>query len=274
MKESKIAFLEEKALWVRQQVLEMCLAAGAGHIAPAFSCADILTLLYYGDIVRVDPRNRTWEDRDRFILSKGQACAGLYPILADLGFFPVEDLVNYCQNGSYLGGHTESKVPGVETLTGSLGHGLSIGLGMALAAKMDKRDYYTFVLLGDGSLQEGSNWEAVMAAQKYELDNLIAIVDRNNLQALDFTTNSIDPGDLAKPFEAFGWDVYQADGHSFEEMDIVFDMATQNRDGRPTVIIAHTTKGKGVSFMENDPKWHFRIPKGDEITQARKELKI
>lgn len=268
----KEKFLKEKALWVRQKVMEMCLAAGAGHIAPAYSWTDIAVALYYGGILRIDPKNRFWEDRDRFILSKGQACASLYAILADLGFFPVEELMSYCQTGSRLGGHSESHVPGVEAFTGSLGHGLSIASGMALAAKIDKKDYFTYVLLGDGELQEGSNWEAAMFAAHHKLDNLIAIVDRNMLQAIDFTEESLGLEPLEEKWKSFGWKVSHVDGHDFKDMIGCFKKLKKAKSEKPSAVIAHTTKGKGVSFMENRSEWHFRIPEGEEIEKAKEEL--
>ena len=272
--EADIASLENKAKWVRREVLEMCLAAGAGHIAPAYSCTDILVALYQGGIMRVDPENRYWPDRDRFILSKGQGCASLYAVLADMGFLPAEELRSYCQLGTHLGGHSESNVPGVEAFTGSLGQGFSLGVGMALAARIDGRGYLTFVLLGDGELQEGSVWEAAMFAGHHRLNNLVAIVDRNYLQAINFTEEALALEPLALKWEAFGWDVEVVDGHSFRDMLPVFGGIRSRDSEKPLAVIANTTKGKGVSFMENRTIWHFRIPAGEEVAQARKELAI
>ena len=273
---SKIEFapLREKAKWVRREVLEMCLAAGAGHIAPAFSCTDILVALYQSGIIRVDPKNPKHPDRDRFILSKGQGCASLYAVLADMGFLPVEELRTYCQLGTYLGGHSESNVPGVEAFTGSLGQGLSLGAGMALSAKMDNKSFLTFVLLGDGELQEGSIWEAAMFAGHHRLNNLVAIVDRNKLQAINFTEDALRLEPLDLKWEAFGWDVKIADGHSFEDMIPLFKELRSRNSDKPLAVIAKTIKGKGVSFMQNRTIWHFRIPTGEEVAQARKELQI
>ena len=270
--EKSIANLEKKAKWVRNQVLEMCVGAGAGHITPAYSCTDILVALYQGGILRVAPHNLTWEDRDRFILSKGQACASLYAVLADMGFLPISELSSYTRLGSRLGGHSETNVPGVEAFTGSLGHGLALGTGMALAAKIDGKDYLTVILLGDGELQEGSNWESAMFASHHHLDNLIAIVDRNGLQALDFTEKVLALDPLIRKWEAFGWEVRTADGHSYNSLLPTLGDIRSRHSGKPLVVIALTTKGKGVSFMENSPIWHFRIPVGDELEQARKEL--
>jgi len=273
-KDNLVATLRNKAKWVRREVLEMCLAAGAGHIAPAYSCTDILIVLYQGGILRVNPKNPKWPERDRFIISKGQGCASLYAVLADMGFLPERELRTYCQLGTYLGGHSESNVPGVEAFTGSLGQGFSIGAGMALAAKMDGKSYLTFVLLGDGELQEGSVWEAAMFAGHHHLNNLIAIVDRNKLQAINFTEDAMKLEPLAFKWEAFGWDVKVVDGHSFEDMLPLFRGLRSRNSDKPLVVIAKTIKGKGVSFMENKTIWHFRIPTGEEIAQARKELSI
>lgn len=264
--------LEKKARWVRNQVLEMCVVAGAGHVAPAFSCTDILVALYQGGILRVNPHDLAQEDRDRFILSKGHACTPLYAVLADMGYFPLSDLKNHCQPGTCLGGHADSDIPGVEVSTGSLGHGLSIGAGLALAAKMDDKDYMTVVLMSDGECQEGSSWEAAMFASHHRLDNLVAIVDRNRLQAIDFTEKVLALEPLRQKWEAFGWEVRITDGHSYDSiLSTLGDIRSRN-SGKPLVVIALTTKGKGVSFMENNIIWQFRIPVGDELEQARKEL--
>ncbi len=273
MKKEKIIDLKKKARWVRNKVLEMCLRAGAGHIAPAFSCTEILVCLYYGDILRFKPKDPKWKNRDRFILSKGQGCAALYAILADLGFLPVPELNSYCQQGSRLGGHSESNVPGVEAFTGSLGHGLSIGAGMALAAKMDSKDYKTIVLLGDGECQEGSVWEAAMFASQHHLNDLIAIIDRNKLQAISSTEETLGLEPFQERWRAFGWDVESVDGHSIEALISIFNSLPLRKSDKPFAIIARTTKGKGVSFMENKPIWHFRVPAGKEIERARRELK-
>ena len=265
--------LKQKAKWVRQQVLEMCLVAGAGHIAPAYSATEIFVALYHGGFLRIDPKNPAWEDRDRFILSKGQACAALYAVLADLGFFPVSELQTYTSVGSRLGGHSESNIPGVEAFTGSLGHGLPMSVGIALAAKMDGKDYLSVALLGDGECQEGSVWEAAMLAAHHELDNLIILVDRNSLQATNLTEDAVSLEPFDRKWEAFGWDVAQIDGHSFSQILTTLNSLKSQRSGRPKVVIARTTKGKGISYMENKPIWHYRVPGSkEEIEQARKEL--
>ena len=270
--EKSTANLEKQAKWVRNQALEMCVAAGAGHLAPAFSCTDILVALYQGGILRVNPRNPAQEARDRFIMSKGHACTSLYAVLADMGYFPISYLKSYCQPGTCLGGHPDADIPGVEVSTGSLGHGLCIGAGMALAAKMDNKDYMTVVLLSDGECQEGSSWEAAMFAVHHHLDNLVAIVDRNKLQAIDFTEQVLALEPLRQKWEAFGWEVRTADGHSYDSLLSVFGDIRSRKSGKPLVVIALTTKGKGISFMENNVIWQYRIPVGDELEQARREL--
>jgi len=266
------AFLQRKANWVRNKVVSMCVKAGAGHIAPAFSCTEILVALYYGGILRFSPRNRRWAGRDRFILSKGQGCAALYAILADNGFFPVRELDSYCQTGSRLGGHSESNVPGVEAFTGSLGHGLGLGAGIAFAAGHDKKDFLTVVLLGDGECQEGSVWEAAMFAAQHRLGNLVAIVDRNMLQAIDFTEDAQGLHPLREKWESFGWETAVVDGHDFGALLPAMRSLRGRAGRRPLAIIARTTKGKGVSFMENKAIWHFRVPTAVELKKVNKEL--
>ena len=271
--DTPIKELERKAKWVRRQVLEMCLGAGVGHIAPAFSCTEILVALYHGGFLRVNPDIPSWEERDRFILSKGHGAAALYAVLADLGFFPVSELATYTITGSRLGGHAESDIPGIETTTGSLGHGLPISAGIALAAKMDGKDYLCVTLLGDGECQEGSVWEAAMFAGHHHLDNLIAIVDRNMVQSTDFTENAVILEPFGKKWRAFNWNVSTVNGHSFKQILTTLNRLRLEKDGRPKAVIAKTIKGKGVSYMENKPIWHYRVPGSrEEIEQARKEL--
>jgi len=272
MDRGKIRKLECKARWVRKKVLEMAVKAGAGHVAPAFSCTEIITALHYDNIMNFDPKNPEWPDRDRFILSKGQAAIALYAVLADLGFFPVEELMTFTCDGSRLGGHTEDTIPGVEAFTGSLGHGLSIGAGLALAAKMDDKKYISFVLMGDGECHEGSVWEAAMFSAQHKLNNLIVIIDHNGLSATDCLENYLEVEPLNKKWEAFGWETVIVDGHSFNDLCSVLSKDSCSRFSKPLVIIALTTKGKGVSFMENSPIWHYRIPVGEELVIAQKEL--
>lgn len=264
--------LSQKAKEIRRAAFEMALQGKTGHLGGSFSCADILVALYYGGIMRYDPRNAHWEDRDRFILSKGHANNTLYALLADVGYFPAALISGYATNGSFLGNHSDKKVPGVEVITGSLGHGLGIAAGIALGAKLDGKDYRVFVILGDGECQEGSVWEAAMFAGQHGLNNMIAFLDRNRLGSEDFTENTAKLDPLAKKWEAFGWDVVSIDGHNFNE---IIDAVEQHRTGaspNPRMIIANTVKGKGISFLENLPKSHHTLPAGDEILMARREL--
>ncbi len=263
--------LEEKAQWVRQQVLEMIHRAGKGHIGGSFSCVEILVSLYYGGILHIDPEIPSWGERDRFILSKGHSCASLYAVLADLGFFTVSELSTFNQEGSRLEGHPNRGIPGIEVDTGSLGHGLGVGAGLALSAKIDKADWMTIALLSDGECHEGSVWEAAMFAAHHELHNLVAIVDRNRQCVLDFTENCNRLEPFAAKWRAFGWEVREVAGHSFEELLYALgDIRLRKTD--PLIIIADTIKGKGVSFMEGKIEWHHRVPEGEQLEMARREL--
>jgi transketolase len=266
--------LKRKANWIRNKILEMGIKAGAGHIAPAFSCVEILVALYYGGVLRVKSRNPKWEGRDRFVLSKGHAAMTLYVILADLGFFRVSELMNFTQNGSRLGGHVEDNVPGVEAFTGSLGHGLSIATGMALSGKVDRKKHICVSLLGDGECHEGSTWEAAMFAAYRGLNNLVAIVDHNGLSATNFLNKYLDVAPLGKKWKSFGWDVKIIKGHSFPELLSALKGVRSRSSKKPLALIALTTKGKGVSFMESNPIWHYRIPVGEELDRARKDLQL
>jgi len=270
--QSEIIKFKRKASWIRKKVLEMAVRAGAGHIASAFSCVEILVALYYGGILHIDPRDPRGSARDRFILSKGHAALALYAVLADLGFFPISDLSGFAKEGSYLGVHAEDTIPGIETSTGSLGHGLSIGAGLALAAKIDKKRYITVALLGDGECHEGSVWEAAMFAAHRHLNNLVAIVDYNRLSATDFLKNCLEVEPLEKKWKAFGWEVAVVNGHSFKSLLPVLNRAHSRSSPKPLAIIALTTKGKGISFMENNAIWHYRIPVEKELEIARREL--
>ncbi len=268
----KDKYFLDKSNWLRRQILEMTVNAGAGHIAPSFSCAEILVALHHGGVLRLNPKRPDWPLRDRFILSKGQAAVALYAVLADLGFFPEKELMTFTCNGSRLGGHTEDTIPGVEAFTGSLGHGLPIASGVALAAKMDKRRYLTFALLGDGECHEGSIWEAAMFSSQNRLNNLIAIVDHNGLSATDVLREYLDVEPLIDKWKAFGWEVKVVDGHDIKRLILVLKNVRNRKSKKPLVIIAKTIKGKGVSFMENSPIWHYRIPVGKELEVARREL--
>ncbi len=263
--------LEEKAQRFRIEIIKMIYNAQSGHPGGSLSAVDILTCLYLHQM-RVKPEDPFWEDRDRFILSKGHAAPALYVILAELGYFPKENLFTLRQIGSILQGHPDMrKTPGVEISTGSLGNGLSIGIGMALSAKLSKKDFHTYVLIGDGECDEGEIWEAAMASAKYKLDNLTGICDFNRVQ-LDGPIDEIMPLDsLPEKWRSFNWNVIQIDGHKINEILEALDKANKIKD-KPTIIVAHTIKGKGVSFMENKFQWHGRAPNKEEYEIAMQEL--
>jgi transketolase len=263
---------EQLAWKIRRHGIEMTHLSGGSHIGSILSVADIIAVLY-NDIANVDPKNPKMENRDRIILSKGHAGAAIYAALAEKGFFPVEVLKTHYQNGSILSGHVSHKdVPGVEISTGSLGHGLSIGSGMAYAAKKDSKNHKVYVILGDGENDEGAVWEAALVSNHFKLNNLIAIVDYNKMQSLDYVENTISLAPLDKKWEAFGWHVINIDGHNHAELRQAFDKANKFED-KPTMILAHTIKGKGISFMENNILWHYRFPhKGEEYDNSLKEL--
>lgn len=234
--------------------------------------ADIIAVLY-GAVLKFNPKQPEWEDRDRFILSKGHAASGLYAALAECGFFPIEELKTFYQDGSNLLGHVSHKnIPGVEVSTGSLGHGLPIATGMAYGAKLDNRGHKIFALMSDGECDEGSNWEAIMFASHHKLDNLVAIIDYNKIQSLDQVSNTLALEPFADKWKSFGWEVMELDGHNYEQMQNIFSNLPLKSD-HPTCIIAHTIKGKGVSFMEDSVLWHYRSAQGEEFSAAQKELK-
>ena len=270
--EASLSFLEGRAKTVRKRLLEMVVAAGKGHLGGGLSCADLLVALYHGGLLTVDPDNPSWPDRDRFVFSKGHAAEVLYAVLADYGFFDESLLSTYGQNGSPLGGHVDRAVPGIEASTGSLGHGLGIGAGMALAARKQGEPYCTVVMLGDGECYEGSVWEAAMLAAQHRLSRLVAIVDRNRQITLDYTEdcNRLEP--FADKWRAFGWEVAVINGHSFQEIIGALDGIRSRNDGPPIVIVADTRKGKGISFMEDQPGWHHGVPKGERLQRARMDL--
>jgi len=262
-----------KATEIRRLALQMVTRAGMGHPGGDLSAADILAVLYFA-VLRIDPARPQAPDRDRFVMSKGHSSAALYAALALRGFFPVEELETYLQPGSRLSGHPDRlKVPGVEASTGSLGHGLPVATGMALGAKLAGAGWRTFVLTGDGELQEGSNWEAAMAAAHYGLDNLTLIIDRNRLQQGDWTERTIRLEPLADKWRAFGWAVAEVDGHDLRALSEVFRRLPLVA-GKPNCIIAHTHKGQGVSFMRDRPEWHHRVPTAAELEAALRELEV
>jgi transketolase len=244
---------------------------GSSHIGAAFSCADILAVLY-GSVMNVDPAQPQAPWRDRFILSKGHAGCAVYATLAELGFFPVERLLTHYQNGSALSGHVSHKgIPGVEISTGSLGHGLSMAAGMAYAAKLDRREHRVFAVLSDGECDEGSTWEAILFSAHHQLHNLVAVIDYNKIQSLAPVAQTLGLEPFADKWRSFGWNVLEADGHDHDDLRNTFDRALASLK-QPSVVIAHTTKGKGVSFMENSVLWHYRTARGAEYEAAVLEL--
>lgn len=264
--------LKEMAKTIRRDIIKMTCEAGSGHPGGSLSSTDLLVALYFGKM-KHNPLKPDWDDRDRFILSKGHVCPTLYAVLARSGYFSAEELITLRQMSSRLQGHpaTNKELPGIEVSSGSLGQGLSVACGVAMGAKLDKKDFKVFCLNGDGELQEGQIWEAVMTAAHYKLDNLICIVDKNNLQIDGRVQDVMNIDPLGKKFEAFNWHVIECDGHNMEELLKVYDSAISNK-GKPTCIIANTIKGKGVSFMEDQAGWHGKAPNKEQCALALQEL--
>ncbi len=268
--EQKLKDLKLKAKQIRKGVLNMVYVSKAGHIGGSLSSIDILTTLYY-NVLNIDAKNIKNPDRDRFVLSKGHIAESLYYILADKGFFNKEKLKTYSQYGSTLIGHPNSKNPGVEINTGSLGHGLPVSVGMALAGKRDNKNYRVFTLMGDGEQAEGSVWEGAMSAANYKLDNLVGIIDRNGLQISGTTEEVMALDNLSDKWSSFGWKVVEVDGNDIEKLIIVLNNIPAEK-GKPTMIIANTIKGKGISFMENQVKWHHGVLTKEQYDQAVIEI--
>jgi transketolase len=262
--------VSELARRIRVHAVRMCASGGGSHVGSALSCADVLAVLY-GRVLRIDPRNPRWMDRDRFILSKGHACAALYAVLAERGFLPIEKLATHYQNGSDLCGHASHKVPGVELSTGSLGHGLPVASGMAYAAQLANRPHRVFALLSDGECDEGSIWEAALFAGHHHLANLTAIIDYNRLQGIAPVAGVIRLEPFADKWRSFGWAVHEIDGHDHAALEATLN-APPDAGAQPACVIAHTVKGKGVSFMQDSVLWHYRIPAGEELAAALEEL--
>ncbi len=255
--------IQDVAKRIRKQIYKIAHFAGGGHMGASFSMADIISVLYFGHVLKYDAENPEWENRDKFILSKGHACYALYAALAEAGFFPESELRNVGQDGSKFGGHPKIyEIPGVEASTGALGHGLSFAIGIAYANKVDNRDSHVYVMLGDGECQEGSVWEGALSAPTLVLDNLTVIVDHNKLQAMDDLENIVHMKPFADKWKAFGWNVIEIDGHNYDEIRKAL-LVRQAK--KPTLVVANTVKGKGVSFMENVPIWHYRMPNDEEL---------
>lgn len=265
--------LKETSRLLRKYIVESTTEAGSGHPSSSFSCTEIIAALYFGGIMRHDPKNPTAPDRDRFILSKGHAVPAQYAAMAVAGYFPVEDLLTLRKLGSPLEGHPNARrLPGIEAPTGSLGQGLSIGVGMALAAKLGQADWRTWVILGDGEIDEGQVWEAALSAAKYGLDNLIAIVDANTAQQTGYTKDVLCTEPKVDKWAAFGWEVQEVDGHDFEALLPALKKAGSSTSGKPQAIIARTLKGKGVSFVEKDYGYHGKPLTREELKRALEEL--
>ena len=263
---------EKKAKELRQEILKSLFACQSGHPGGSLSCVEILMALYYDEMKNLDPKDPKKADRDRLVLSKGHACPTLYAILADLGYFPKEDLAHLRQIDSHLQGHPDcNKTPGVDMSSGSLGQGISAAVGMAISAKLSDDDYRVYTLLGDGEIQEGQVWEASMLAGHRKLDNLVVIVDNNNLQIDGKITDVNSPYPIDKKFEAFNFHVINIDGNDFDQIEAAFKEARETK-GMPTAIIAKTIKGKGVSFMEDQAGWHGKAPNDEQYAQAMEEL--
>ncbi|MBD3259711.1 transketolase [Candidatus Woesearchaeota archaeon] len=257
---------------MRKDILIMCHSANSGHPGGSLSAIDILVCLYYG-FLKHDPKNPKAEDRDRFVLSKGHACPALYAVLADCGYFKHKALLTFRKIDSFLQGHpSRLDTPGIEFSTGSLGQGFSGAVGMALGCMLDKKKNTIYTMLGDGECDEGQVWEAALSAAHYKLDNLIAIVDVNGLQIDGFTKDIMNTEPIAEKFQAFNWNVIEIDGHDYKQIIAAFEAAQHRKNHKPTVIIARTIKGKGVSFMENKVEWHGKAPNDEELVIALKEL--
>jgi transketolase len=262
----------ELALKIRQNVIRMTNAGKSSHVGSCLSIADIMAVLY-GSVMNIDPQQPQMPDRDRFILSKGHAGAAVYATLAECGYFSKDILKTHYQDGSILSGHVSHKgVPGVEFSTGSLGHGLSVAAGMAYAAKLDAKPQQIFVLLSDGECDEGSNWEAIMFAAHHQLDNLTVVVDYNKIQSLDSVANTLALEPFTDKWRSFSWNVQEVDGHDHLALSEALSHSKIQQSTKPQVIIAHTIKGKGVSFMENQVLWHYRSPQSEEFDSALEEL--
>jgi transketolase len=264
-------YLETLSLKIRNHCVDMAHTGKCSHLGSSLSCVEVLTFLYFSDFLTIDPKNPVQENRDRVIISKGHAAAVVYSVLAEKGFFPLEELQTFYQNNTRLAGHVSHFVPGIEASTGSLGHGLSIASGIAFAAKRDNKNYKICCICSDGECNEGSTWEAAMFAGFHKLSNLLLIIDKNKIQALGHTKDVLSMEPFTEKWRNFGWHVEEIDGHSFKEIEIALENF-KSENNKPTCIIANTIKGKGVSFMEDQLLWHYRTPQGNEYEAAKKEL--
>ena len=265
--------IKAKVNMAKRRVLDMCVSAKKGHVTTAYSCAEIIAVLYYA-VMRVDPQNPQWRERDRFVMSKNHGSVMTYPILADLGFFDASELDTFMAGGTRLGGHSKLCLPGVDFAGGSLGVGLGVAVGMAYAAKLNRESWLTFCLIGDAECYEGSIWEAAMLAAHHKLNNLVGIVDRNRLGITGFTEDLLRLEPLSAKWSAFGWNVVEIDGHNITEiMDVLSNIRDQKREN-PLMIIANTTKGHGIDFMSDEPLCHGEAPKANDIERAYAQLEV
>ncbi len=268
----KIQYLKDKVLEVKKETLKIHKIAPETRLASSLSDIEIFVSLYYGGILKYDPKNPQWEGRDRFIISKGHGSISMYPILADIGYFNKKELVNVCKEGSFLGGIPDPIIPGYETINGSLGHGIGVGSGIALSLKLRQLNSKVFILVGDGELYEGSNWEALMFAAHHQLDNLTVIIDNNQISMLDYTKKIVDQSLLIDKFKSFNWYVKEIDGHNLEEVYATLNSFKENNTNKPGVIIANTIKGYGVPSLESNPLCHVLSLNADEIDSLLAEL--
>ncbi len=267
-----IELLKKKAAWLRREVFELVAVHKKGHAPSSYSCLDIITTLFYGGHMRVNPKNPKWEDRDRIFISKGHAGMAMYPVLCDLGFVPFEELKKFTKPDGVFRFYPDPSIPGVEAITGSLGHGIGIASGHALAGRHAGKNYRNYVILGDGECYEGSIWESALFAAHHKLNSLVVFVDRNRCCILGHTEDCVQLDPMEDKWRAFGWNAMTIDGHDFAQIEKALQSAYDPSNTRPTAIIANTVKGKGISFMENKPGWHNRMPNDEEIRQARAEL--
>jgi transketolase len=273
IKDDLLEALKERSKWVRRETLKIHKSAPETRVASSLSCVEILVVLYYADILRFNPKELDWEGRDRFIVSKGHGAISFYPILADLGYFDSKELERVCKKGSFLGGIPDCIIPGFETTNGSLGHGLGVACGIAMALKRKGRDEKVVVLIGDGELYEGSVWEAVMFAGEHKLDNLIAIIDNNKVCMLDFCQNILDLEPIDEKFKSFKWETERVDGHDIRKVYESFSNFKTGKASAPRVIVADTVKGKGVPSLEGDSLSHIRVMKPEEVDEIVEGLK-
>lgn len=260
---------------IRKYIFKTAYFGKTGHLASAFSIVEVLSVLYFKNILKYDVRDPYWEKRDKLIMSKGHASLALYSVLTMIGYLKEEELYTFCKPGSCLGGEPKmGDIPGIEATTGSLGHGLSFGLGIAMSNKLNNLDSKVYVILGDGECQEGSVWEAVMSAAHYKMDNLTVILDSNKLQAMGPLNEILEMNEMKDKWSSFGWDVEEVDGHNVQEIYNILEKNLKKQVEKPRVIIANTIKGKGISFMENVPIWHYRMPNDEELKVVIKELEL